>query len=130
MVNSESFSSNKPEVEVPERGRRKLRVGGRMGQLILSATNRDAYAPYPLPGDPQNEGTMTRVNLLRKKTLENLPEGAEVVSIAGDVKTVGTDHIDTDTRHGFTAYGIPETVPVGTSSDVFTAGKIRTSSKK
>lgn len=59
-----------------------------------------------------------------------LPEGVELVSINGERKVIGSDHIDTDTRGGFTAYGIPETVPVGTSTATFTAAKPRVTSKE
>lgn len=59
-----------------------------------------------------------------------LPEGVELVSINGERKVIGSDRIDTDTRGGFTSYGIPETVPVGTSTATFTAAKPRVTSKE
>jgi hypothetical protein len=47
------------------------------------------------------------VNLLTIAELEALPSGTTVVSIQGKEKVTGTDDIDTDTRGGYTAWGIP-----------------------
>jgi hypothetical protein len=44
--------------------------------------------------------------LLTPMELEVTPKGTHVVSIMGDTKIVGHDYIDTDTRFGYTAYGI------------------------
>lgn len=44
--------------------------------------------------------------LLTPMELEVTPKGTKVTSIFFDEKTVGEDYIDTDTRFGYTAYGL------------------------
>lgn len=48
------------------------------------------------------------IYLLTPETLKELPNGTEVTGIFGDVKVKGRDYLDTDTRAGFTSWGIPE----------------------
>jgi hypothetical protein len=47
--------------------------------------------------------------LLTPMELEVTPPGTVVTSILGDTKTVGVDEIDTETRFGYTAYGLYST---------------------
>lgn len=47
------------------------------------------------------------IDLLTPAQLHRLPRGTVVTSIMADVKVVGRDEIDEDTRGGFTAWGIP-----------------------
>lgn len=44
--------------------------------------------------------------LLTVAELEVTPPGTVLTSIMGNKKTVGQDYIDTDTRFGYTAYGL------------------------
>lgn len=46
--------------------------------------------------------------LLTPIELEVTPPGTIVTSISYDTKIVGVDEIDTDTRFGYTAYGLTE----------------------
>lgn len=49
--------------------------------------------------------------LFTPEEFELLPDGIELESIGGRMKTKGVDYIDDDTRNGYLAYGIrsPET---------------------
>lgn len=48
--------------------------------------------------------------LLTPAALAELPDGTEVFGIQGARLVKGTDHLDDDTRMGFTAFGVlPET---------------------
>lgn len=57
------------------------------------------------PWDGQAEKVLW---LLTPIELEVTPPGTIVTSIMGDTKIVGAQHIDTDTRFGYTAYGLTE----------------------
>jgi hypothetical protein len=48
------------------------------------------------------------IELLTPEQITALPPGTVVISIFGEEKLVGTDHIDLDTRGGRTAWGVPD----------------------
>ncbi len=49
------------------------------------------------------------IYLLKREAFERLANGAKVISIFGEVKTKGVDHIDLDVRCGYLAWGtIPD----------------------
>lgn len=47
------------------------------------------------------------IRLLTPEQVKSLPNGVKLISINGEIKTVGVDEIDLDTRCGFTAWGTP-----------------------
>jgi len=47
------------------------------------------------------------IQLLRSDELEGVEPGTTLVSIIGEIAVVGQDTIDTDTRGGYLAYGMP-----------------------
>lgn len=48
-----------------------------------------------------------RIGLVHASDMENIPAGTKLVSIMGDVVTVGVDPIAADDRQGYLAYGVP-----------------------
>lgn len=46
------------------------------------------------------------IRLLTPSELKSQPAGKVLISILGEEKTVGVDHLDDDTRCGYTAWGI------------------------
>lgn len=47
------------------------------------------------------------IRLLTPEGVQSLPDGMTLFSINGKTKVKGKDHIDLDTRFGYTAYGYP-----------------------
>jgi hypothetical protein len=79
------------EIESQEKTRL---VHGRLERLDL---RRDGF----------NEGLVgTTIWLLQPETVEALPDGTRVISINGEEKIKGKDHLDDDTRGGYTAWGL------------------------
>jgi hypothetical protein len=65
------------------------------------------FAPASYINDnPWDEDGQELLWLLTPMELEVTPPGTIVTSILGDTKIVGAQKIDTDTRFGYTAYGL------------------------
>lgn len=68
--------------------------------------------PRPLPHHQSghfNEWELDdrrKIYLLTPAAFNALADGTKVISIFGEVKTKGVDHIDTDTRCGYLAWGV------------------------
>lgn len=56
------------------------------------------------------------IHLLSISEFNDLLDGTLVMAIDGSVKMKGRDHIDLDTRFGYTAWGVPESAMEGNTT--------------
>ena len=84
------------------------------GVLVVPWRISDPWEDYtPRIGDPivprQKPNHLGEIiELQTPEELAALPDGTLLISISGQEKIKGTDEIDTDTRAGRTAFGLPD----------------------